>query len=81
MAVRKIIIFDMGGFLDLGITERREDLEVVLNAFSSRYPEAGGASKPGPKQNLLFCCNTTRFNMTPKRPTAIGRELATRTRR
>ncbi len=61
MVVRKIIIFDMGGFLDLGITERTEDLQVVLNAFSSRYPEAGGASKPESKQNLLFCCNTTRI--------------------
>ncbi len=41
IAVHKMIMFDMRGFLDLGITERTADLRAVLNAFSSRYPEAG----------------------------------------
>ncbi len=56
-AVRGMVMFDMRGFLDLGISERAADLMAVLDAFAGRYPEAAGKGKLEHKQNLSRHCN------------------------
>ncbi len=58
-AVRGMMMFDMRGFLDLGISERAADLRAVLDAFAGRYPEAAGQNKLKHKQNSLRHCNSS----------------------
>ncbi len=46
-------MFDMRGFLDLGISERAADLRAVLDAFAGRYPQAACRNKLKHEHNLL----------------------------
>ncbi len=51
-AVRDMIVADMRGFLDLGVSRRAADLLIVLRIFLSDYPEARRAGD-GTRKMLL----------------------------
>ncbi len=38
--VRAMIMFDLQGFLDLGVRDRSSDIKAVLQVVSARYPDA-----------------------------------------
>ncbi|WP_400765644.1 hypothetical protein [Methylosinus sporium] len=45
-AVREMIVADLRGFLDLGVTIRAADLLIVLRLLLTAHPEAGLAQHP-----------------------------------
>ncbi|MBG0809787.1 hypothetical protein IY145_10395 [Methylosinus sp. H3A] len=45
-AVRAMIVADLRGFLDLGVTARASDLLIVLRLLLTAHPEAGLAVRP-----------------------------------
>lgn len=45
-AVREMIVADLRGFLDLGVTARAADLMIVLRLLLTAHPEAGIVARP-----------------------------------
>ncbi|TDX67309.1 hypothetical protein EDE12_101853 [Methylosinus sp. sav-2] len=45
-AVREMIVADLRGFLDLGVTGRAADLLIVLRLLLTAHPQAGRAQRP-----------------------------------
>ncbi len=46
--VRAMMMFDLQGFVDLGVRECSSDIKAVLQVFSARYPDAMCPPSPQP---------------------------------